>query len=348
MNVNWIFTKHINHETVKNLLELSSKNNQFTNGGPVVQLLEQNIRKILSINDDKDVIAVTNGSVAIWVAVNSIEFYNNKKLRWATQSFTFPPSAQGMLQDILIEDIDLDGGLELTDDLKDKVDGIIVTNVFGNTVNIDKYVNWCNTHNKYLIFDNAATSYSFYKGQNSLNYGNASTLSFHHTKPLGFGEGGAVIIDKQFSKYLRQLINFGIDNNAINPIWHPLGSNYKMSDISAAYIIQHLNNFDEIYTKTIKVINYFKSKLSNKISFYPNFSDDNPLLSCLCCILPSKDLIIEKSLKEHNVFCRKYYKPLLFTPNSTYIYNNILCIPCHCDMSTQDIDIIVNIILSNI
>jgi hypothetical protein len=45
MNVNWIFTKHINHETVKNLLELSSKNNQFTNGGPVVQLLEQNIRR---------------------------------------------------------------------------------------------------------------------------------------------------------------------------------------------------------------------------------------------------------------------------------------------------------------
>lgn len=346
MNIKWVFNKHINENRIQELLSLSLNNNQFTNGGPVVKILEEKIKKILIIDDDKDIIAVTNGTVAIWVAINSIEFYLNKKLRWATQSFTFPASAQGMLKDILICDIDNEGGLELTDNLKEEVDGIIVTNVFGNLVNINKYLDWANTYNKYIVFDNAATSYSFYNGKNSLNYGNASTLSLHHTKPIGFGEGGIVIIDKLYSKYLRQLINFGIDNNAENPTWHPLGSNYKMSDISAAYAIQHLDNFNHIYEKTIELIQYFKNKISNKISLYPNFSDDNSFLSCLSCLLPQKDLIIEQKLKLLGIYCRKYYKPLYFTTNATNIYNQILCIPCHCDMTFQDIDNIVNVILS--
>lgn len=346
MAIKWVFNKYINHQKVQELLTLSLQSNQFTNGGPVVKLLEEKIKTLLSIDDDKDIIAVSNGTVAIWVAINSIEFFLNKKLKWATQSFTFPASAQGMLKDVLICDIDEEGGLELTDNLKDQVDGIIVTNVFGNLVNINKYITWAKTYNKYLIFDNAATSYSFYNGKNSLNYGNAATLSLHHTKPLGFGEGGIVIIDKLFSKYLRQLINFGIDNNAENPIWHPLGSNYKMSDIAAAYVIQHLENFNNIYEKTIELINYFKTKISNKISLYPNFSDDSPFLSCLSCLLPEKDLIIEQKLKSLDIYCRKYYKPLIFTPNSTNIYNKILCIPCHSDMTFKDIDNIVEVILS--
>ena len=36
-------------------------------------------------------------------------------------------------------------------------------------------------------------------------------LSFHHTKPWGFGEGGAVICETFDEKIVRQLINFGVD-----------------------------------------------------------------------------------------------------------------------------------------
>lgn len=345
LNVRWIPDKHINQERVDQLLLHSIESNQFTNNGPVVNILEKSIRDKLQIEDSKDIIPVCNGTVAIWVAVNSIESHLNKSLRWATQSFTFPPSAQGMLRDVIIVDIDADGGLELTNELKDRVDGIIVTNVFGNLVDIRKYVDWCNSNSKYLIFDNAATPYSFYGGKNSLNYGHASTISFHHTKPLGFGEGGAVIIDKLFSHDLKLLINFGIDNNSANPTWNRLGSNYKMSDISASYIVQHIEKLDEIFSKTTALIDYFKEKTNNKISLYPNFADKNPLLSCLSLLIKDKSLDIESKLKEVGVFCRKYYKPLLPTVNATKIYEDIICIPVHPDITFNDMDSIIDIIL---
>ena len=130
MNIKWVPNKTYNKDRVEDLLSKSLESNQFTNGGPVVKLLEETIRTKLKINDDKDIIPVCNGTVAIWVAISSIQLGSDKYLRWATQSFTFPPSAQGNLQDVLITDIDEEGGMELYDGLENQVDGIIVTNVF--------------------------------------------------------------------------------------------------------------------------------------------------------------------------------------------------------------------------
>ena len=90
---------------------------------------------------------------------------------------------------------------------------MIVTNIFGNVVDIQKYESFCRENNKFLIFDNAATGYTEYKGKNCLNFGIGCTISFHHTKPFGFGEGGAIIVDKKYEKSIRCLNNFGIRIN---------------------------------------------------------------------------------------------------------------------------------------
>ena len=126
---------------------------------------------------------------------------SDSEMRWVTQSFTFPPSAQGPLSTAQIVDINEKFSLDLDQLDPETLDGIIVTNIFGNVVDISKYVDWSNRHRKFLVFDNAATPYTFYKGSNSCNYGNGSIISFHHTKPLGFGEGGAIIVDKKYEQY---------------------------------------------------------------------------------------------------------------------------------------------------
>ena len=351
MEINWVPKKRIDINIVNNLINESQNKNQFTNNGPNVQLLEKIIREKLKIDNSKAVIAVTNGSVALHSLAKSIEYYHNKKINWATQSFTFPPSAQGTLSDSLIVDIDLDGGLNL-DEINDSINGIIVTNVFGNVVDIEKYEKWASENNKFLIFDNAATPFTFYKGKSCCNYGSGCIVSFHHTKPLGFGEGGAIIVDKKYEKNIRCLNNFGI--NLTNNYWVREGSNYKMSDISAIYIIQYLNNFDSIVKTHSNLYSYFKKKIIQSklpIMLFPSFHDeDNILVSCFCILFdkPEISLKIEKKCLEYDIFCRKYYHPLKKTKISTIIYNRILCLPCNIDMKYQDIDYIVNIFKSNI
>jgi dTDP-4-amino-4,6-dideoxygalactose transaminase len=347
--ISWVSKKSINKEYVNELLSLSEESNQYTNGGPVVSLLEKNLYEILKIDKSKSIVCVSNGTVALWAAVAAIELYENRDLQFCTQSFTFPSSAQGYLDNVIIIDIDNEGGLDLSKVDLSKCDGIIVTNIFGNVVDIKKYEDWASLNNKFLIFDNAATSYTFYKGKNSCNYGNATTISFHHTKPIGFGEGGAIIIDSKYEQSLRNIINFGIDNKSPTGKWHRKGGNYKMSDIQAAYILQYICRFDELFTKSSNLYSYLVEKIKDihEIKLFPNFSDNNPYLSCISFLVPNSNRII-KSLLDSNIYCRKYYNPLEPSRVAVDIYNKIVCISFTVDMVSSDIDRILEIVIKHI
>ena len=342
MSIEWVPKKHINQSRVDELISHTISTNQFTNYGPNTRRLEELIREKLVVNDNKAVVCVSNGTVALYALVAAIRMKKKHNITWSTQSFTFPASAQGYLQDVSIIDIDKDGGIDLE---KVDTDGIIVTNVFGNVVNIDKYTQWCEQHGKILIFDNAATPYTFYKGCNSINYGTGSTISFHHTKPIGFGEGGAVIVDKEYEFDLRRCINFGIDNELHTP-WHRLGSNYKISDLCSIYIIQYLDRLESIVEHHQKLYKYFVSKLPNTIKIFPNFSDTVPFTACFCILSPSFTVDTVQRLRKYNIYSRKYYAPLVNSTQAQNMYDNILCVPCTIDMSTKDIDYIIDILFN--
>jgi len=345
MKINWISEKKINQNRVNQLIQQSSETGQFTNYGPNVKLLEVTIRDKLQIDDTKAVIAVTNGSVALHALASSIQYFEKNNINWATQSFTFPPSAQGTLSNATIIDIDKDGGLNL-DELDESINGIIVTNIFGNIVDISKYEDWAKKNNGFLIFDNAATPFTFYKGKSCCNYGHGSTISFHHTKPLGFGEGGAIIVDRKYEKNIRCLNNFGI--GLTDQYWVKEGNNNKMSDISAIYIIQYLDNFDKIVEKHRELYKYFKQQITKynlPLTLFPSFHDTNKIMpSCFCLLFNKYDDTIRQTILNNNIFCRKYYKPLKNTKNTQDIYNRILCLPCNTDMTIKSIDFIVDIL----
>lgn len=347
--LNWVPSKNIDTELVNKLLDKSIENNQFTNNGPNVMLLESFIRDKFKINDDKSVIVVTNGAVALHSLTAGIQYTENIMLQWATQSFTFPPSAQSSLSNVEIVDIDKDGGIDLK--LIDKsTNGIIVTNIFGNVVDIDKYTEWAKTNNKFLIFDNAASAYTFYKDKNCLNYGNGCIISFHHTKPFGFGEGGAIIVDKKYEKAIRCLNNFGI--GLTDEYWVKEGNNNKMSDISAVYILQFLmNNFDKIVNHHYNMYSYFKEKIlkeeNNKLKWklFPSFHNNNIIVpSCLCLLFDNYDDNIRLKLLENNIYCRKYYYPLKKTKVACEIFDSILCISFTTEITKEDIDIIFDLV----
>ena len=355
---NWVPNKSIDTELVNKLFEKSLETNQFTNNGPNVQLLESFIQDRFMIDNNKCVIAVTNGAVALHSLTSGIQYTENIPIKWATQSFTFPPSAQSNLSNIEIIDIDKDGGIDLNL-VCDNIKGIIVTNIFGNVVDIDKYTEWANKNNKFLVFDNAATAFTFYKGKNCLNYGNGSIISFHHTKPFGFGEGGAIIVDKKYEKAIRCLNNFGI--GLTDEYWVKEGNNNKMSDVAAVYILQFLmNNFDKIVNHHNNLFKYVNEQIKKMIivetninkfkwKLFPSFNEDNIIVpSCLCILFENYDDNIRLKLLENNIYCRKYYYPLKNTKVACEIFDSILCISFTTEITEKDINFIFELIKFNI
>jgi dTDP-4-amino-4,6-dideoxygalactose transaminase len=342
--MNWISKKGISRELVEKYLVEPLKTGQFTNGGTNVKKLEEFIKTQLKIDEDKCVIVVTNGSVALHALTSGIEYYEKTQINWATQAFTFPPSAQSNLSTVKIIDIDEDGGLDL-EQVDNTTGGLIVTNIFGNVVDIGKYERFCKEHSKFLIFDNAATGYTEYNGKNCLNYGNGCTISFHHTKPFGFGEGGAIIVDKKYEKSIRCLNNFGI--GLTEKYWVPEGNNNKMSEISAIYILQYLErNTDKIINHHNELYLYFKEQLRKNTHFklFPSFHDGVIVPSCFCILFDKYDDKIREKLLENNIQARKYYHPLNDSKVANEIFDSILCVPCNMDMSKSEVDTIFEIL----
>jgi dTDP-4-amino-4,6-dideoxygalactose transaminase len=200
-----------------------------------------------------------------------------------------------------------------------------------------------------LIFDNAATAYTFYKGKNCVNFGDGCIISLHHTKPFGFGEGGAIIVDKKYENLVRGLICFGM-NLSEKKHYLPEGNNYKMSEISAIYILQYLeNNFYSIISIHQKLYDYFFNLINTKFShlkckLFPSFHDKTITCACFPILFENYNDNIRVNLLENGIFCKKYYHPLINTPNCLHIYNNILCIPCTKDMTEENINTILSII----
>jgi len=345
--IKWVNKKYINNEVIQDKINNCLETRHFTNYGKNVLELQNKIKKIFNIDENKEIILVNNGASGLQSLVGGINTFFNKKLKYACQAFTFPCSKQGLLLDTLIIDIDENMGPDIKEltRLKDDYDGIIVTNCFGCSTNIKLYEDFCKQYNKILLFDNAASPYTKYNSKNILNYGDGCMVSLHHTKPIGFGEGGFIVFDKKYLEIMNRIICFGYSFTD-KQTWYLYGSNFKMCEINAIYIDNWLENLEKIFQKHSKLISYFMANKPSNITLLKNFSNYSDCLNSCIPILFNKPAKIDVFI-ENNIEAKKYYYPLDTTlKTSVLLYNNILCLPLNLDMTYEDIDKYINLLVN--
>lgn len=344
MSIKWICDKRCDMDTVNLLLHDTIHSGNWTNGGPLSRKFELFLKNIFKVDHGKSVIVCNNGTSAMHALVSGIELHLEMKMKWVTQAFTFPSSCEGPLCNAEIVDIDDTYGPDISE-LNYSPDGLIVTNLFGNVTDIQKYLDMA----KIVLFDNATVPFTFYKGKNSVNYGTGCIISLHHTKPLGFGECGVIVVDSEYENAIRRICNFGIDNKTgeYKEDILRMGSNYKISDISVAFAMQYIQNY---FIRTIshhhKLYDYMKEKISECEGFtlIKSWSDGTPFVSCFAVIC--KDVFDIDIFIENGVYVRKYYTPIAKRTKSLYLRDRILCFPCHIDMTTKHVDYMISLLKS--
>ena len=301
-------------------LRKAQETNQFTNYGWAVKELEIRARDMLKIDESKAIIACCSGTAALHAMLWGIQRQDGAH-RIGTQDFTFASNSIGPAEGPIVFDMKPDCTANLGDDVNAHyVKILILTNCFGHLQDFD-YISEFNYPK--LIFDNAATPYTFLNGSNSCNYGMGSYISLHHTKPIGFGEGGLAIIDKEYEESVRIATNFGL----IDGMFNERSGNYKISDISAAAILQWWDQFDIKTLSQQYADNYFKLKYEFKDvegSHWINHSEDETFFPNCFPFFP--DSTIPNDILD-NYEVKKYYKPLRGFPVSEQLYNKIKCFP---------------------
>lgn len=349
----WVRKKTPRFERVQMLLATAEETNQYTNGGACSVQLEAMAHNLLRLPKSKRVVAVNNGAVALHALAATIDVARISRVKhYATQAFTFPCSAQGEFAGrTTIIDVTVEGDLDL-DNIPNDCDGLVVTNVFGYVGNIERYTAWREAKpNRVLIFDNAASPMTFTRdGTNLCALGDGCIVSLHHTKPIGFGEGGLAIVDVSLEIIFRRIINFGYDK--IEPLpWHPNACNGKMSEISAAFIIDAWEQrFEEIHDIHCSALMWLRvARVKQDSPKWKILLDDEAQKfghvvspSALCVIFDEVSVAIQtrKELLLNGIECRQYYKPLAQLPNAVSIYDRIVCIPCHIEMSNHVLKIL--------
>lgn len=205
---------------------------------------------------------------------------------------------------------------------------------------------------KLLIFDNAASPIGFVEDNRCIHdVGDGAIISLHETKPLGRGEGGAVVVAKEMSPYVHQAMNFGYDIPNQVRVPSRLSSNWRMSDFAAAAICDHLDTIaEEAWVHRLKDLGEFAEAELRSIGLCLAFKPIYPtLLSCLLVKINSSNSHMqwhdaENVCRELNclgIEAKHYYAPLCprsDAPLSWTFFDSTICLPFHLQLAKKDIE----------
>jgi dTDP-4-amino-4,6-dideoxygalactose transaminase len=128
-----------------------------------------------------------------------------------------------------------------------KTKAIVVVHYAGVSCDMDPIIKIAKQHKLYVIEDAAQAILSTYKGKPLGSIGDLATLSFHETKNIHCGEGGALLINNpKFIKRAKILRDKGTNRDLFNQnmvkkyTWVDYGSSYGLSEINAAFLYSQL------------------------------------------------------------------------------------------------------------
>ncbi len=146
---------------------------------------------------------------------------------------------------------------------------IVVVHYAGVACEMDAICAIADKHGLTVIEDNAHGIFGRYKGRMLGSIGSMATLSFHETKNIGCGEGGALLLnDPALIERAETIWEKGTNRKKFlrgqvdKYTWVDLGSSFLPSDIVAAYLLAQLESCAEIQQDRERVWTGYKDGLS--------------------------------------------------------------------------------------
>jgi len=216
----------------------------LTNNGRYVRDFEARIAGTAGV---KHCIAMCNATVALEITVRALGLSGEV----IVPSFTFVATAHSLQwQQITPVFCDIDPATHNIDTRRveelvtPRTTGIIGVHVWGRPCDVEGLAEIAARRNLRLLFDAAHAFGCTHRGRMIGGFGDAEVFSFHATKFLNTFEGGAVLTDDDdLAARIRLMKNFGFAGFD-NVIY--IGTNGKMSEVSAAMGLSSLESMEEV------------------------------------------------------------------------------------------------------
>lgn len=149
-----------------------------------------------------------------------------------------------------------------------KTRAIVPVHYAGVACEMDTIMDIAQRHNLLVIEDAAQALLSTYKGRALGSIGHFGCLSFHETKNIISGEGGALLVnDERFSERAEIIREKGTNRSQFfrgevdKYTWVDIGSSYLPSELVSAFLYAQLERADEIITKRRNICSTYATLL---------------------------------------------------------------------------------------
>lgn len=238
---------------------------------------------------------------------------------------------------------------------------IIVVHLYGNLCEMDEIRAIADRHKLPIIEDAAEALGSSYKSRMAGSMGDIATFSFHGTKTITTGEGGALIVkSKELFDKISILESHGRDPKVPKQFWaEKVGYKYKMSNIEAALGFGQMERIEELVARKREIFAEYKRQLGglNGLSFNPEPANCvNSYWMTTVVFDPQTGFNREELVKDFaaaNIDARVFFYPLSIQPPfkpapqnkiAHGLYARGMNLPCYHDMTQSDIDRVCGVV----
>ncbi len=346
------------------LLKEIWESKMLTNNGNFHQKLEEELAKYLKV---PYLSLFTNGTLPLITALQAMRITGEV----ITTPFSFVATTHSLwwngikpvFVDIEPETCNLDPS-KIEAAITPKTTAIMPVHVYGKPCKTKEIQEIANKYGLKVICDAAHAFGVEINGESILNFGDMATLSFHATKVYNTLEGGALVVhDEQTKKRIDYLKNFGFasETEVVAP-----GINSKVDEVRAAYGLLNLKQVDHAINSRRKVAIRYRDELQGVkgITFFNDIPGVRHNYSYFPIFINAEEYGMTRDelyfkMKEHNVFGRRYFYPLISTfstyrgldsanpdnlPIATQMSNNVICLPMHHALSENEVEYILQII----
>jgi len=243
-----------------------------------------------------------------------------------------------------------------------KTRAIVLVHYAGVACEMDSIMSIAQRYDLMVVEDAAQALLSTYKGRKLGSIGHFGCLSFHETKNIISGEGGALLVnDKRFVERAEIIREKGTNRGQFfrgevdKYTWVDIGSSYLPSELVSSFLYAQLERADEITAKRCKICIAYTSQLAPlhqagylRLSSFDDDSNGHMFYIILNSLEKRTQLIAYlKALDIHTVF---HYVPLHSSPAglkygragsamtvTDNLSDRLLRLPLHYEMDDADI-----------
>ena len=242
---------------------------------------------------------------------------------------------------------------------------VIVTDIYGQSADYKLIAEICDKHQTPIIEDAAESLGAEYNRKKCGSFGEMAILSFNGNKIITTSGGGMLLTDRSEFVLKAKKLSTQSREEALHYEHAQVGYNYRLSNILAALGRAQLKSLDQYVEKRREIFNYYYNNLKNVegIRFMPEIENGKSTrwLSVVLMENINHDKIedIIRSFSEENIEVRPIWKPMHLQPvfeDASFYYNGQkpisaslfehgLCLPSGSDLSKNDLNRIIELLI---